>query len=117
MTTKLLALARELLPGARKIGLLFNPTNPIQPLFRNSLEAAAATLGDELIVIEVGSRDDLHPAFQRFTREGAKILMLPPDLMFLNERKRIALFAMAERLPTIYGWRENVEDGGTGIEL
>ena len=32
--------------------------------------------------------------------------------MFLNERKRIALFAMAERLPTIFGWRENVEDGG-----
>src|SRR5262249_47635277 len=29
-----------------------------------------------------------------------------------NERKRIALFAMAERLPTIFGWRENVEDGG-----
>jgi putative ABC transport system substrate-binding protein len=32
--------------------------------------------------------------------------------MFLNERKRIALFAMAERLPTMFGFRENVEDGG-----
>jgi len=92
--------------------LLVNPTNPVQSFFRGSLEPAAGALGDELIVIEVGSRDDLHPAFQRFTREGARILMLPPDLMFLNERKRIALFAMAERLPTIFGWRENVEDGG-----
>jgi putative ABC transport system substrate-binding protein len=112
LPTKLLALARELLPDAHKIGLLVNPTNPVQAFFRGSLEPAAGSLGDELIVIEVGSRDDLHPAFQRFTREGAKILMLPPDLMFLNERKRIALFAMAERLPTIFGWRENVEDGG-----
>jgi len=112
LPTKLLALARELLPGARKIGLLVNPINPIQPLFRGSLEAAAAALGDELIVIEVRSRDDLHPAFQRFARDGAKVVVLPQDSMFLNERKRIGLFAIAERLPTIFGFRENVEDGG-----
>jgi len=48
----------------------------------------------------------------RVLPEGAKIVVLPQDAMFLNERKRIALFAMAERLPTIFGWRENVEDGG-----
>ena len=32
--------------------------------------------------------------------------------MFLNERKRIALFTIAERLPTVFGFRENVDDGG-----
>jgi putative ABC transport system substrate-binding protein len=112
LPTKLLTLARELLPNARRIGLLVNSTNPIQPLFRGSLEAAAAALGDELIVIEVSSRDDLYPAFQRFARDGAKVLVLPYDPMFLNERKRIALFAIAERLPTVFAFRENVEDGG-----
>jgi putative ABC transport system substrate-binding protein len=43
-----------------------------------------------------------------------------PDTMFLNERKRIALFAMAARLPTMFGFRENVEDGGLmsyGVDL
>ena len=112
LPNKLLTLAHELLPGARKIGLLVNPTNPIQLRFRGSLETAAATLGDELIVNEVRSRDDLHPAFQRFARDGAKIVVLPQDAMFLNERKRIALFAIAERLPTIFGFHENVDDGG-----
>jgi putative ABC transport system substrate-binding protein len=34
------------------------------------------------------------------------------DPMFLNERKRIALFTIAERLPTVFGFRENVDDGG-----
>src|SRR5262249_13442431 len=37
-----------------------------------------------------------------------------------NARKRIALFAMAERLPTVFGFRENVEDGGLisyGVDL
>jgi putative ABC transport system substrate-binding protein len=112
LPTKLLTLTRELLPDARKIGLLVNPTNPTQPILRGSVEAAAAALGDELVAVEVRSRDDLHAAFQRFTREGAKIVVLPQDAMFLNERKRIALFAIAERLPTIFGNRENVEDGG-----
>ena len=40
--------------------------------------------------------------------------------MFLNERKRIALLAMAARLPTMFLNRENVEDGGLmsyGIDL
>jgi hypothetical protein len=40
--------------------------------------------------------------------------------MFLNERKRITLFAMAERLPTILGFREGVKDGalmGYGVNL
>src|SRR5262249_38742998 len=40
--------------------------------------------------------------------------------MFLHERKRIALFAMAARLPTMFGLRENVEDGGLmgyGVDL
>jgi len=112
LPTKLLTLARELLPKARKIGLLLNSTNPTQPLFRSSLEPAAAALGEELIVIEVGSRDDLYPAFQRFARDGAEVLVLSYDPMFLSERKRIALFAIAERLPTIFGFRDNVEDGG-----
>jgi hypothetical protein len=61
---------------------------------------------------EAASRDDLQAAFQRLKREGTKIVLLVQDTMFLNERKRIALFAMAERLPTMFGFRENVEDGG-----
>jgi ABC-type uncharacterized transport system substrate-binding protein len=42
------------------------------------------------------------------------------DTMFLNERKRIALLAVAARLPTMFGLRQNVEDGGLmsyGIEI
>ena len=45
-------------------------------------------------------------------RERVKVVLMLQDFMFLNERKRIALFAMAERLPTVSAFRENVEDGG-----
>jgi putative ABC transport system substrate-binding protein len=112
LPTKLLALALEVVPDANKIGLLIHPSNPIQPVFQRSLEVAAHALGIELAVLEIVSPDDLHAAFQRLAREHVKMVLMLQDFMFLNERKRIALFAMAERLPTMFGFRENVEDGG-----
>ena len=56
--------------------------------------------------------DDLYGVLQRLARERVKIALILQDSMFLNERKRIALFAMAERLLTMFGFRESVEDGG-----
>src|SRR5262249_41941769 len=112
LPTKLLALAAEVVPGAKKIGLLVHPDNPVQPVLQRSLDAAVNALGVELTVLEIVSPDDLRAAFQRLARERVKAVVMLPDFMFLNERKRIALFAMAERLPTMFGFRENVEDGG-----
>src|SRR5262249_33585397 len=112
LPTKLLALALEVVPGANKIGLLVHSDNPTQPVLQRSLNVAVNALGVELTVLEIVSPDDLHAAFQRLARERVKVILILPDFMFLNERKRIALFAMAERLPTMFGFRENVEDGG-----
>jgi putative ABC transport system substrate-binding protein len=112
LPTKLLALAVELIPGAKKIGLLVHSDNPVAPSLQRSLDASVNALGVELTVLEVASPDDLHAAFQRLARERVKVVLMLPDFMFLNERKRIALFAMAERLPTMSPFRENVEDGG-----
>ena len=112
LPTKLLALATETVSGIGKIGLLVNPANPIQPLFYRSLEAPAKKLGVELIPSEAGSPDDLQVALKRLAHADAKIVLALQDVMYLNERKRIALFAIAERLPTVFGFRENVDDGG-----
>jgi putative ABC transport system substrate-binding protein len=112
LPTKLVALALEVVPGAKKIGLLVHSDNPVQPALQRSLGVAVNALGVELNVKEIVSPDDLHAAFQRLAREQVKIVLMLQDFLFVNERKRIALFAMAERLPTMFAFRENVEDGG-----
>lgn len=111
LPTKLLELALETVPGANRIGLLVNPTNPIHPGLQRSLEVAASAHGVELVVSEASTLDDLYAALQRLARGPVKIVLILQDTMFLNERKRIALFAMAQRLPTIFGFREGVEEG------
>jgi putative ABC transport system substrate-binding protein len=112
LPTKLLGLALEIVPGAKLVGLLVNPANPNRLVLRSSLEIAVKAHGIELLAVEAGAPDDLHPAMQRFARERVNVVLVLLDTMFLNERKRIALFAVAERLPTMFGFRENVEDGG-----
>src|ERR1700730_4435921 len=112
LPSKQLALAIEMVPRVNKIGLLVNHGNPSHPFLRPGLEVAAKALGVELLVLEVRLPDDLHAAFESFARDSTKIVLALTDAMFLNERKRIALFAMAARLPTMFGLRENVVDGG-----
>jgi putative tryptophan/tyrosine transport system substrate-binding protein len=112
LPTKVLEVALEMVPGAKRVGLLVNLTNPFHRDFRRSLEIAVKPLGVELVASEADLPDDLYDALQRLARERVKIALILQDSMFLNERKRIALFAMAERLPTMFGFRESVEDGG-----
>jgi putative ABC transport system substrate-binding protein len=102
LPSKQLALAVEMIPNARKVGLLVNPGNLTHEAQRPNIEAAAATLGIELIALQTRLPDDLHAAFDKLTRERVAMVLALPDGMFLNERKRIALLAMAARLPTMF---------------
>jgi putative ABC transport system substrate-binding protein len=73
-----------------------------------------------LAFIEVRTAADLGPAFQAFMREGTPIVVVLQDSMFLNVRRQISAFALASRLPTVFGIREHVEEGGLisyGVDL
>jgi putative ABC transport system substrate-binding protein len=120
LPSKQLALAVEMVPGARKFGLLVNPSNPGNAAQRRNVEAGATALGIELMSLQARGPDDLHGAFENLAREKVAMVFTLADAMILNERKRIALLAAAARLPTMFSFRQNVEDGGLmsyGIEL
>ena len=56
--------------------------------------------------------EELGPAFQTFAREGASVVIVSSLTMFLIQRRQIAFFALASRLPTIYPFRFYVAAGG-----
>jgi putative ABC transport system substrate-binding protein len=120
LPSKQLALAVEMVPGARKVGLITNPGNPSHAARRDNVEAAAASLGIELLALQARVPDDIHAAFEILARERVATVLAFDDAITFNERKRIALLAMAARLPTMFGLRQHVEDGGLmsyGIEF
>ena len=117
---KQLELAREVMPGASRIGMLVNMRNPSNVAQRRDAEASVPALGIDLVPVDVHSSGDIDAAFQTLTRERSEFVLVLSDLIFVTERHRIAALAIAARLPTMYGLREHAEAGGVvsyGIAL
>jgi putative ABC transport system substrate-binding protein len=120
LTGKQLELASEVLPRMITVGVLINISNPSNLVQRREVESAAAKLRVIVVPAEVRAPGDLYPAFRGLERSGVNLVLVLQDSMFLVERKRIALIAAATRRPTMFSFRENVEDGGLlsyGIDL
>ena len=119
MTEKQVEIALDLIPGASKIGILVDVTNPIM-LQRREVEAAAGKSGVSITTVDVRTVDEISAAIQTFVHERASVVLVLASTLFVNARRRIAAFALASRLPTVFNFREHVEDGGLisyGIDL
>jgi putative ABC transport system substrate-binding protein len=120
LTEKQVELALDLVPGASKIGILVDVTNPSNVLQRHEVEAAAGKSRVSITAVDVRTVDEIGAAIQTFVRERASIVIVLATAMFVNARRRIASFALASRLPTVFNFREHVEDGGLisyGVDL
>ena len=102
----------ELMPGATRIGMLVNVSNPGNVFHLRTAEAAATALGVTLVPAEVRLPADIEAAFQTLAQQRAELLLIIPEALFLSERKRIVALAAAARLPTMYSWREPTREGG-----
>jgi len=113
ITPKRLQLLHELLPAARVMALLVNPTNPIlaRPQVRE-VTAAAGTLGLELYVLEASAERDLDAAFAKVTEVRAAGLVIGGDTFFSGHDKQLAALAVQHAVPTIYQRREFATAGG-----
>jgi putative ABC transport system substrate-binding protein len=109
---KQLEAAGELIRPLTRAGLLFNAPNPSNAVQRRYTEAAASALAITLVSLGVRRPDELEQAFQDFVRERAQVVLVPADLMFLTERRRVGSLALAHRLPLISTFREHAESDG-----
>jgi len=120
LPVKQLELAREVVPSAQRIGLLGNMNDPKAPPQRDELLDAGRRLGIEFVVPEVRSPDDIGAAMQTLARERIDVVIVLQTTMILSERGPIAVLAAANRLPSIFGYRQHVDDGGLisyGVDL
>ena len=106
LSAKRLALLKEAVPGASRIAVLANPTNPSNAPQLKDTSGAARTLGVSLQVLEIRSAADLDTAFQAAARERANALVTLDDLLIFTERERIVALAASRRLPAMYGWSQ-----------
>jgi putative ABC transport system substrate-binding protein len=112
LPAKQLEFVRDLIPGATRIGLLVNPTNVSDLNQRREMETAGAAMAVTLIPVETRTPGDLDPVFPTLARERVDVVIALRDPLFFTHRRTLTAAALASRLPTIYAWREPVDDGG-----
>src|SRR5262249_55381167 len=108
---KRIELLRGIMPDLRRLAILTNIGSPIGALEMGEAQAAAHTLGLEVIPLEIRRAEDISPAFE--TLKGrAEALYVTADPLTGNNRVRINILALGARLPTLHGVRDNVQAGG-----
>jgi putative tryptophan/tyrosine transport system substrate-binding protein len=112
---KTLGILRELLPHAKRVAALINPSNEVHRLlYPREAPPAAATLGFQLDAIEVREAEEIPSAIAAGKAEGAEALYILGDAIFNSPPNRVPDLAAQARLPSIYlaSPRELVQAGG-----
>jgi putative ABC transport system substrate-binding protein len=68
--TKRLELLRQLVPNATTIAMLVNPNSPDTEAERRDVQAGAQAIGQQLVVLDVGSDREIESAFATFVQRG-----------------------------------------------
>jgi putative tryptophan/tyrosine transport system substrate-binding protein len=87
VAAKRLELLREIVPGLRRLAILGNVSGPAVVLDMREAEAAARTLGLEVITSEIRRGEDIAPAFAAL-KGRAEALYLPIDPLVNTHRLR-----------------------------
>ena len=109
---KRLELLRQLVPKAATIAVLVNPDRADTEAERRDVLAAAQAIGQQLVVLDVGSDRNIEPAFGTIVQRGAGALYVGSGAFTNSHRERFVALAARHALPTIYSQREAVEAGG-----
>jgi putative tryptophan/tyrosine transport system substrate-binding protein len=94
------------------IGVLFNPNSPTAEHQMSENQDAARTLGLELHVVRASSELDFEPAFAALVQQRVAALVVETSPFFNSRREPLIALAARHALPTIYGLREYIVDGG-----
>ncbi len=112
LEAKRIQMLADVIPGLKRVGVLWDPTFPSAALELTEIEHAARLLNIELESIGVRRAEELEAAMYAVVGQRGQALIVVPGLLFTEQRQRIAEIAIKNRLPTMLSRREHVEAGG-----
>jgi putative ABC transport system substrate-binding protein len=112
LTAKGLGLLRELLPGAALVALLVNPDDPEGRSQPSDGQAAARTLGQNLLILNASTEAEIDTAFAKLVDQRAEALVVAGDPFLTSRRAQIASLAVRHAVPAISFNRDFAIAGG-----
>ena len=114
-------LLKEIVPGVRRMALMFNPdTAPYATAFLQQAEPAARALGVELVTIRVHNDAEIAGAVTALGSEPESSLIVLPEATMNARSDLIIDLAARSRVPAIYAYRFQAIGGGLlayGVDL
>jgi putative tryptophan/tyrosine transport system substrate-binding protein len=112
LAAKLLGLLHELVPAARRIGLLVNPNSSLSEAVTKDVMVAASAAKIEISVVEADSSRAIDTAFATLVHNRAEALLIGTDPFFFSRRVQLATLAARHAIPAAFTAREFPEVGG-----
>jgi putative tryptophan/tyrosine transport system substrate-binding protein len=112
LPAKQLELARELVPGATRIGVVNDIADPKAYPQRQEIEAAGKSLEITIVPADVRTAAEIGPAYGALAAARVEIVVVEQSDMLLFAHDKLAEEAALKKLPAVYGYREHVEAGG-----
>ena len=113
VNAKRIELLHEAFPHVTRVAILSNPLHPGEQGELKESERGAQGLGMGLSYAEMRLVAEIEPAFERIRAAAAEAMIVLPDGLVMQHRKRIIEFAALQRIPVISGWSEFAKSGGT----
>jgi putative tryptophan/tyrosine transport system substrate-binding protein len=112
LAAKQLGLLHELVPAARRIGLLVNPNNSPSEAVTKDVTVAASAMGVEIGVVEADNNRAIETAFATLVLTRVEALLIGTDPFLFSRRVQLATLATRHAIPAAFAAREFPEVGG-----
>ena len=103
----------ELLPQAKSIAVLINPTNRVNfDIMTKGLEGPSRALGIQLQLLNASAESEFETAFSKLAQLGVGGLILSSDPLFNTRGRQLAGLTVKHAVPAVHGVREFAASGG-----
>jgi putative ABC transport system substrate-binding protein len=112
LAAKRVDLLKDIFPKLRRLAVLSNTDHPGERSEWNATEQAARKLGIEPIYVPFAGARELDNALATLGNARTDAMLVFPEGATMVHRAKLAQFAIAQKLPSMFGWSEYADAGG-----
>jgi putative ABC transport system substrate-binding protein len=112
VSAKLFELLLSVVPTLSRVGVLLTPTSSTYRTISENIQAAAQKAGVKTVLVEASNSREIENAFSILARENVGAVIVGASSFLTEQRHQIAALANKYRLPSVFGNRASVQEGG-----
>jgi len=102
MFGKMLEILKRAAPDVSRVGMMYNPDNPVGAAYVRSFEMTAGQLAVQPINVPIHDLADVERAIASLAEQPNGGVLFPPDLTIFSLRAQVSALTARHRVPAIY---------------